>query len=98
VYTPSNFDGQERSRQQSALWSSLSSIVPNLDSGAEAEQEQKVLRETVERRKQLFMETCMVPELDALRIGYESHLERQYYRSLVMLLKIQASRRDQAET
>jgi hypothetical protein len=98
VYAPGNFDGQEKSRRESDFWSRLNPIIPNPDSTAEAEQEQKVLRETVERRKQLFTETRMVPELDALRIRYESHLERQYYRSLVMLLKIQAAKQGRAET
>lgn len=98
VYAPSNFDGQEKSKRESDFWSRLNPIIPNPDSSAEAEQKQKVLQETVERRKQLFTETCMVPELDALRIRYESHLERQYYRSLVMLLKIKAARRGQPDS
>jgi predicted nucleic acid-binding protein len=57
-----------------------------------AREECRELEATAERRKQLHVESQVSPHFSALKIRYDSSLERQFYRALVMLLKLQETR------
>ncbi|HKM76271.1 MAG TPA: hypothetical protein VJZ32_07625 [Candidatus Bathyarchaeia archaeon] len=52
----------------------------------------KVLKETNEYRKRLYCTKLLQPELDDLSMRYEASLEREFYRALLTLMKIQADR------
>jgi len=57
-----------------------------------AREDFKKLGETVKKRKQLHLESQLSMNPDALKIRYDSSLERQFYRAMVMLLKIKEAR------
>jgi len=48
----------------------------------------EILKSTAEERKKLYMESRLRPEVHPLLLRYESTLERQFYRSLMILTKI----------
>jgi hypothetical protein len=52
----------------------------------------KAYDKTAEQRNNLNSEMQQLPTTDALRIRYESTLERQFYRALVMLAKLREAR------
>jgi hypothetical protein len=58
----------------------------------DARKEARDLEETAEKRKQLHLESQLSINPDALKIRYDSSLERQFYRALIMLLKIKEAR------
>jgi len=62
-------------------------IRRDLEEDTQINDASKTLSETAERRKKLYVEKQLNPASNALRIRYESALERQFYRALLMLVK-----------
>ena len=104
AYAPLHFDENEERRRnyaalggygQGPLQPDFPSIIPSPvtirrdpEEDTQTNEAAKTLSETAERRKKLYLEKHLDPAASALRIRYESALERQFYRALLMLLKI----------
>lgn len=88
---PLKFNRYENS-EKDRLQSELTGICFNPNRPKEIAEEVEYLKDTYERRRELHISKQLAPDLDALMIRYDSTLERQFYRALVMLLKIQSAR------
>jgi len=89
AYAPYKFDEDEECREKLTQYAGFP---------ATAQHRMRALRESTAQRLQLHMEKQLHPSTDALMIRYDSTLERQFYRALVVLLKIQSARQGRAET
>lgn len=83
AYALYGFDEAEKYREER---------VPYVGFPATAQHRLNALRESTTQRMEFHVEKQLRPSADALLIRYDSTLERQFYRALVMLLKIQAAR------
>lgn len=93
AYAPINFKDEEYSRRSTYLSWINPLGLPDKEQQEQARSRLDYLTLTSGDRKKLHTEKALIPQLDPLLIRYDSALERQFYRGLVMLLKIQAARR-----
>lgn len=59
---------------------------------SEARRALKEQEETRRERRRLYVQSRFAPISDAMTIRYESSLERQFYRALMMLIKVKSAR------
>jgi hypothetical protein len=103
---PLKFDEQEHHRREFARYGGYGTSPPDnaaeslLDlthvlRGNDNDPHLEILKSTAEERKKLYIESRLRPEVHPLLLRYESTLERQFYRALIMLTKIkEAASRD----
>ena len=89
---------RKENAEKDRLQSELTETCFNPNRPKEIAEEVKYLKDTYQRRGELHISKQVAPDLDALMIRYDSTLERQFYRALVVLLKIQSARQGRAET
>ena len=98
---PLHFDAEEHRKRASARFGGygkgtegLEDLVPSF-TGDDKDPHLETLKATAEERKKLYIESQLKPSVGPLLLRYESTLERQFYRALIMLTKIkEAGRRE----
>ena len=87
------------SPEQRAFLAEIARNPPTVDYERLGKARQEIMQREATRnqRRQSRLEHALSPRFYALGIRYDSNLERQFYRALVMLLKIQAARQGRAE-
>ena len=91
---PLDFDAEEHRKRASARFGGYGKGTEGLNdpmpsfTGDDKDPHLETLKATGEERKKLYIESQLKPSVGPLLLRYESTLERQFYRFLVMLTKI----------
>jgi hypothetical protein len=95
---PLHFDAAEHRKRASARFGGygkgtegLDDLVPSF-TGDDTDPHLETLKATAEERKKLYVESQLKPSVGPLLLRYESTLERQFYRALIMLTKIRGEK------
>jgi len=88
---PRKFDKQKHDKEMAAIFGGYGSLPINTEMESRGDNKDPLLKmpkATTEERKRLYMESQLRPTVDPLLLRYESTLERQFYRALIILTKI----------
>ena len=95
---PLDFDAEESRKRQHAAFGGYGRSTESFDLltpvlvGDDKDPHLETLKATAEKRKQLYIESQLKPSVGPLLLRYESTLERQFYRALIMLTKIRGEK------